>query len=200
MGKKEILIIIGLVILSLVVGIVIGKMRGTSGKRDMTASPVVNEKSGGEVATQSPANQPPFVQQYDYTMQIQKILKERPHDAKAYADVGDIYFDQHQFTDAIEYYKQAIALDPQDIDSYNDMGLSYHYIGKSDEGLKYVEEGINKNPAFQRIWLTKGFILAIKGNVAEARAAWEKAYSLGPNSDEGKSAASFLEQYRGAAK
>ena len=200
MGKKQILIIIGLVILSLVVGIVIGKMRGTSGKHDMAASPVVHEKSGGEGATQSPANQPPFVQPYDYTMQIQKILKERPHDAKAYADVGDIYFDQHQFTDAIGYYKQAVALDPQDSDSYNDMGLSYHYIGMSDEGLKYVEEGINKNPAFQRIWLTKGFILAIKGNVAEARAAWEKAYSLGPNSDAGKSAASFLEQYRGAAR
>src|SRR3989338_1310793 len=198
LGKKEFFLIIGLVILSLVVGIVIGKMRGSSGKHDMAASPVVHEKSGGEGAgaAQSPANQPAFVQ-YDYTMQIQKILQERPHNAKAYADVGDIYFDQHQFTDAIGYYKQAVALDPQDSDSYNDMGLSYHYIGMSDEGLKYVEEGINKNPAFQRIWLTKGFILAIKGNVAEARAAWEKAYSLGPNSEEGKSAASFLEQYRG---
>ena len=35
-------------------------------------------------------------------------------------------------------------VNPQDIDSYNDIGLSYHYIGRSDEGLNYLEEGIKK--------------------------------------------------------
>ncbi|MDP2682794.1 MAG: tetratricopeptide repeat protein [Deltaproteobacteria bacterium] len=198
MGKKEILIIIGLVILSLVVGVVIGKMKGQSAKKDIASPPAAYQDKAQEAA-QSPINQPPFGQ-YDYTAQIQMVLKERPNDAKAFAEVGDIYFDQHKFIDAIEYYKKAIAMDPQDIDAYNDMGLSYHYIGKSDDGLKYVEEGIKKNPAYQRLWLTKGFILAIRGNIADARSAWEKAYRLDPNTDVGRSAAGFLEQYKGAAK
>ncbi|MBI3753711.1 MAG: tetratricopeptide repeat protein [Deltaproteobacteria bacterium] len=190
MGKKEIILAIGLVVLSLAVGIVIGKMRGTSvEERDITKQP----------APQSSANQPSFAQ-HDYTAEVQRILKERPNDARAFAEVGSIYFDQHKFTDAIEYYKKAVAMDPEDVNSYNDLGLSYHYIGMSDEGLKYVEEGIKKNPAYQRIWLTKGFILAIKGNIADARSAWEKAYKMDPNSDVGRSAASFLEQYKGAAR
>ena len=197
MGKKEILIIIGLVILSLVVGVTIGKMRNRSAKKDITSPQVTHQDKTQEAA--QPQTEQPF-EQYDYAAQIQRVLKERPNDAKAFAEVGDIYFDQHKFIDAIEYYKKAIVMDPQDIDVYNDMGLSYHYTGRSDEGLKYVEEGIKKNPAYQRIWLTKGFILAIRGNIADARSAWEKAYSLDPNTDIGRSAASFLEQYKGAAK
>ena len=198
MGKKEILIIICLVILSLVIGVVIGKMKGQSAKKDVT-SPQVTHQDKAQEAAQPPISQPLFGQ-YDYTAQIQMVLKERPNDAKAFSEVGDIYFDQHKFIDAIEYYKKAIAMDPQDIDAYNDIGLSYHYIGRSDEGLKYVEEGIKRDSAYQRLWLTKGFILAIRGNIADARSAWEKAYRLDPNSDVGRSAASFLEQYKGAAK
>lgn len=198
MGKQKIFIIAGLVILSLVVGVVIGKMKGAPSKKDVATPQAAYQDKGGETA-QPPANQPPFAQ-YDYTAEIQKILKERPNDAKAFAEVGNIYFDQHKFVDAIEYYKKAIDSDSQDVTSYNDIGLSYHYLGKSDEGLKYIEEGIKKNPTYQRIWLSKGFILAIIGNIADARSAWEKAYSLDPNTDIGRSAASFLEQYKGAAK
>ncbi|MBI3399077.1 MAG: tetratricopeptide repeat protein [Deltaproteobacteria bacterium] len=193
MGKKEIFLIIGLVVLSLGVGVLVGKIRSTPGKQDMATPAVVYENRGGE-APQYTANQP-AIPQYDYTAEIQRILKERPNDAKAFVEVGNIYFDQHKFVGAIEYYKKAIALDPQDVNSYNDIGLSYHYIGRSDEGLKYVEEGIKKNPVYQRIWLTKGFILAINGHIPEARSAWEKAYSIDPNSDVGKSAASFLAQH-----
>ncbi len=198
MGKKEILIIVGLVMVSLVVGVVIGKMKETSSKKDTATPQAAYQDKGGETVQPS-VNQSQFAQ-YDYTAEIKRILKEKTNDAKAFAEVGDIYFDQHKFIDAIEYYKKALAINPQDIDSYNDIGLSYHYIGRSDEGLNYLEEGIKKNPAYQRLWLSKGFILAIRGNIADARFAWEKAYTLDPNSDVGRSAASFLEQYKGAAR
>lgn len=194
MAKKEVLIAVGLVVLSLAIGIMIGKMRGGSGERDLNASSAEYQNKGGGEA-QPAANQPPSD---DYETQIQKILKERPDNAGAYAEVGDIYFDQRKFNDAIVYYKKAIALDQNDIDSYNDLGLAYHYIDRSDEGLKYVEEGIKRSPLYQRIWLTKGFILAVRGNIAEARIAWEKVYNMDPNSEIGKSAASFLAQYKEA--
>ncbi|MBI5047894.1 MAG: tetratricopeptide repeat protein [Deltaproteobacteria bacterium] len=199
MGKKEFFLIIGLIVLSLVVGVVIGKMKGTTDRNDVTVPPTAYEEKRGGGIMQPSANQPPFGQ-YDFTVQIQKILKEKPNDAKAFAEVGDIYFDQQKFVEAIEYYKKAIALDKEDIDSYNDIGLSYHYIGKSDEGLKYVEEGIKRNPVYQRVWLTKGFILAVTGNITDAKSAWEKAYSLDPNSDIGRSAASFLAQHQGSGR
>ena len=199
MGKKEIFLIIGLIVLSLGVGVFLGKMRNTSGKEDISTQSTASEGRGGEAAPYNTVNQP-MMPQYDYTAQIQKVLRERPNDAKALAEVADLYFDQHKFPDAIEYYKKAIALDPQDIDSYNDLGLSYHYIGKPEEGLKYVDEALRRNPVYQRVWLTKGFILATTGRIPEARTAWEKAYSIDPNSDVGRSAASFLAQHQGIGK
>lgn len=197
MGKKEIVLVVVLIVVSLVVGVLLGRVRDVSDKEDISIPSSSYEDRGGSEA-QYPVGQMPAAQ--DATAVIQRILKERPNDAKAFAQVGDIYFDQHKFNDAIEHYKKAIALEPQDVDSYNDLGLSYHYTGRSDEGLKYVEEGIQKNPNYQRAWLTKGFILAIKGNIPEARNAWEKAYKIDPNSDVGKSSASFLAQYQVSPK
>lgn len=194
MNKKYIFLVIGLLVLSLAAGILIGKWKSPSAEKDAVPSPPTYD-NGGDTA-QSSINQPPLIQP-DVTAYIQQLLKEKPNNAKTFAEVGDIYFDQRKFNEAIEYYKKTIAMEPDDVDSYNDIGLAYHYIGKSDEGLKYVEEGIKKNPNYQRAWLTKGFILAVKGSIGEARASWEKAYNIDQNSDIGKSAASFLEQYSG---
>jgi len=157
--KKEVLIAVGLVVLSLAVGIIIGKMRGGSGERDLNASSAEYQNKGGG-AVQPTANQPSFD---DYETQIQKILKERPDNAEAYAEVGDIYFDQRKFNDAIVYYKKAIALDQNDIDSYNDLGLAYHYIDRSDEGLKYVEEGIKEKSFVSEDMAYKGIHPCRKG-------------------------------------
>ena len=78
---------------------------------------------------------------------------------------------------------------------YNDIGLSLHYLGNSAEGLKYIEEGIAKNPYHQRIWLTKGFILAYGvGDLDGAKEAWEKTRALNPESRIGKAAADYLTQ------
>lgn len=131
-----------------------------------------------------------------------RYYKERleidPGDPKALAGIADAYFELQEFEKASEYYRRAIEKDPRDVDSYNDLGLSLHYIGRSEEGLRYVEEGIKVDPNYQRIWLTKGFILATTGRIGEAKEAWQRAYSLGPNTDVGRAAMEFLQQYRGS--
>jgi tetratricopeptide (TPR) repeat protein len=126
---------------------------------------------------------------------LKKKIKENPNDANALAYLGDIYFNLRQFQEAIKYYKKTIEINPKDIDSYNDLGLAYHYIGESEEGLRVVEEGVKIDPYFQRIWLTKGFMLATTGRIAGAREAWTKAVAIEPKSDIGKAASSFLAKY-----
>ena len=89
-----------------------------------------------------------------------------------------------------------MTINPDDIDSYNDLGLAHHYLGKSQEGIKYLDEGIKRNSYYQRIWLTKGFILAYGvGDLDGARAAWEKAKGLDSESQAGKAAEDFLAQF-----
>ncbi len=124
-------------------------------------------------------------------------LKEKPDDAAILWRLADVYFENKQFAESSEYYKKVLALKPDETDVYNDLGLSQHYLGNSAEGLKYVEEGIKRNPYHQRIWLTKGFIMAYgMGDLDGAKTAWEKANALNPESQIGKAAADFLAQFK----
>ena len=135
----------------------------------------------------------------DYQKVVVKLkeqLKGTPEDWAIYARLGDVYFRLRRFEDAIKYYKKAIELNPDDVDTYNDLGLSNHYMGKSVEGLKYIEEGIKRDPYYHRIWLTKGFILAYGlGKKEEAEKAWQKALKLDPEGQVGKAAKAYLEEF-----
>lgn len=128
--------------------------------------------------------------------EIQEYIKKNPNDAKALSALGDAYFELQRFGEATDIYKKAITMDPDDIDSCNDLALCLHYTGKYQEALQYIDACIKRNPAYQRIWLTKGFILSVNGKLHEARKAWETAYKMAPNSEVGKAAEAFLAKNR----
>lgn len=126
---------------------------------------------------------------------LQARLNANPKDLDVLMRLGDAYFESKQFGEAATYYKRALEINPDDVEIYNNIGLAVHYQGNSVEGLKYVDEGIKKNPYHQRVLLTKGFILAYGvGDLKGARDAWEKARVLNPDSEIGKAAASFISQ------
>jgi tetratricopeptide (TPR) repeat protein len=127
--------------------------------------------------------------------ELESKLKENPDDTKLLISLADAYFERKQFSKAVANYKRAVQADPGNVDFYNDIGLAMHYMGDSAGALKYIEEGINKNPYKQRIWLTKGFILAYgMGDLDAAKEAWEKTKALDPLSGIGKAAADYLTQ------
>ncbi len=121
--------------------------------------------------------------------------KENPKDINAAIRLADALFEQKQFEDAIKYYKLAIDIDPNKPWGYNAIGLAMHYLGNPVEGLKYIELGIKHNPYHQQIWLTKGFILAYgMADRDGAKAAWEKAKAINPETRVGKAAQEYLVQ------
>lgn len=124
---------------------------------------------------------------------LEARLKQDPKNPEVLWRLGDAYFDAKQFNESAKYYKKVLETKAGETDLYNDLGLSLHYLGNSAESLKYLEEGIKKNPYHQRIWLTKGFVLAYgMGDMEGAKVAWEKANALNPESQIGKAAAEYL--------
>ncbi len=145
--------------------------------------------AGSESSAALPVNQSTVV------AELESRLKENPDDTELLSSLADAYFERKQYSEAVTYYKRAVQADPGNADVYNDIGLAMHYMGNSAEGLKYIEEGITKNPYQQRIWLTKGFILAYgMGDLDAAKEAWEKTKALDPMSGIGKAAADYLTQ------
>ena len=104
------------------------------------------------------------------------------------AVLGDQYFEKRQYNQAIEIYKKVLEIAPTDIDTYNDLGLAYHYTNRSVMAIDTLKKGTEITPSYQRIWLSLGFVLLSTGNSEEARKALEKAAEMDPRSDVGQEA------------
>ncbi len=103
-------------------------------------------------------------------------------------------FARGEYAAAAKLYGQLAAMDPGNVDTLNNLGLTLHYIGRSEEALQRLNEGVAIDPNFQRIWLTLGFVNSSVGNTQAAREALSKARDLDPDTDVGLSAARMLDE------
>lgn len=106
--------------------------------------------------------------------------------------LGDKYFESSRFNQAIEIYKKVLELDPRDIDTYNDLGLAYQYVNRTDLAIDILQKGVKAGPSDQRIWLSLGFVNMSAGNNAEAKTALKKAVEINPRTDIGLEAMRML--------
>lgn len=88
---------------------------------------------------------------------------------------ADVYFSNRQYDKAAEMYERLLVFDPNRVDTYNNLGLTLHYLGRSTEALAKLNDGITLEPDHQRIWLTLGFVNTQLGNVEQARVALSRA-------------------------
>ncbi len=178
-GRNLGIVIVLIIIVVALAGYIVG-----SGKSPKSKAPAVTAQQSGVKTT--PGGHPPGAFPSDFNTQLKDLLtrlEKNPDDWKLNSMIGDIYFDTRNFPDAIGYYRRSIKLNPDDIDSYNDLALASHYMNNTLEGLKYVEEGIKRQPDYQRIWLTKGFLLSVGlGKKEEAIKAWDKVIEIDPSS------------------
>lgn len=113
------------------------------------------------------------------------------------ARLGDQLFGQGQYPAASEHYAAALEAGDSDVNTYNSLGLTLHYLGRSGEALQVLNEGVALDDSYQRIWLTLGFVHGQLGQLDLARQALETAVQLDPQSDVGRSATDMLQQLNG---
>lgn len=105
---------------------------------------------------------------------------------------ADEFFMNQQYDRAANSYQRLLAIDPQNVDTYNNLGITLFYLGRSDEAVQILNEGIALDPSYQRIWLTTGFVNSQVGHITQARTALKKAVQLDADSEVGRSAAEML--------
>lgn len=107
---------------------------------------------------------------------------------------ADEYFASRQYAEAANSYEKLLDLRPNDVDVYNNLGLTLHYIGRSSEALRRLNEGVEIDPQYQRIWLTLGFVNSRLGNIEQARTALTTATQIGTDESIRQSATKMLEE------
>lgn len=113
-------------------------------------------------------------------------------DPKLLAQLGDERFGQRRYQEAIDIYRRVLEMTPDDVDTYNDLGLALHYSGDSTQALGVLKKGVEKNPRFQRIWLTLGFVQMHTVERPEAEFALQEAVKLGADNQIGQEAKRLL--------
>lgn len=94
---------------------------------------------------------------------------------------ADQFFANRQYQDAARLYEQLLTFAPNDAETHNNLGLTLFYLGRTDEALRRLNEGVAKDPGHQRIWLTLGYVNSQLGNTEAARTALTNATQRGDN-------------------
>jgi len=106
---------------------------------------------------------------------------------------ADALFASKQYDKAAELYERLLAFNPGTADTHNNLGLTLHYLGRSSEALRRLEEGVEIEPRNQRIYLTIGYVNSQLGNTEQARKALTTATEVGTDESIRQSAINMLE-------
>ena len=69
---------------------------------------------------------------------------------------GKTYYNNEEYDKAIEIFKKAVELNPNDDDSWRLLGNSYNRNGQIEEAIKYYLKAAELNPDDSRNWFNLG--------------------------------------------
>jgi Flp pilus assembly protein TadD len=103
-------------------------------------------------------------------------------------------FANKEYGPAADRYARLLELVPEDVETHNNLGLTLHYLGRSTEALRALNDGIAIDPEHQRTWLTLGYVNQQLGKDEPARKALMNASLIGDDEAIRKSAMEMLRE------
>lgn len=117
-----------------------------------------------------------------------------PDDPSPRVELGNLYFDAERYPEAVEWYEQALRLNPADANVSTDLGVAYYYTDQSDKAIQQFEHSLEIDPAHTKTMLNMGIVKAFgKQDLAGAAAAWQLVITTAPDSMEAQAAKKALE-------
>jgi len=106
--------------------------------------------------------------------------KAKEIELKMLIDKGNQAFTLAQYSDAIEYYKRAIALDPTIAEVHYNLGMTYANMGMAEEAIAEYNKALVITPNDPEIHNNLGAVYLNKGMLGEAITECQKAITLNP--------------------
>ena len=100
--------------------------------------------------------------------------------ARLFYEQGFEFYMRRQFSEAIEYLDQALAIDPQCYEALNVKGATRAFQGHHDQGIDLIYQDLDLNPYYAYAHFNLGIANKLAGYYDEAIAAFEKALELDP--------------------
>jgi tetratricopeptide (TPR) repeat protein len=100
---------------------------------------------------------------------------------ETYLECGVISFAQGEYEQAVNYWKKATEVKPDDPRAYSNIGFAYYELNQLDEAITQWKFAVNSNSQFDEVWAGLGIALYDKGQTEEAIAAYQKALEIDSN-------------------
>ena len=90
-------------------------------------------------------------------------------------------YNESKFDLSKKKYEEIIAIDPQHLQSYNNLGLIHKNHGEIDKSVYYFKKAIEINPNYQNAYNNLGIVLLEKGEFLNAIENFKKLIEINPN-------------------
>ncbi len=151
--------------------------------------------SGGNNTPQQSANSGVDLSNLQKINSLENQIKSNPKDTTAILELAHLKNDAGMFQQAIENYKQYLALVPRDPDARIDMGVCYYNLQDYNTAMKEMELAIKYDPKHQIGYLNLGIVNLTAGDLDKAKDWLQKAVKLDPSSEYGKKAEELLKSH-----
>ena len=109
-------------------------------------------------------------------------LKSNPGDFDTLAKVGNLYYDNQAYSQAIDYYEKALAVQPNNPDVRTDLGTAYWYTGDADKAIASFQKALAIRPNHPGTLFNLGIVMwQGKKDPKGAVVAWEKLLQANPD-------------------
>ncbi len=122
-------------------------------------------------------------------------VKSNPNDTEALTKLGNLYYDAQQFSQAVDYYSKALAIQPANVGVRTDMGTAYWYMGDADRALSEFTKSLSHSPNHPQTLFNMGIVKwQGKKDPQGAVAAWEQLLKNNPNYPEKSTVENYIAQ------
>ena len=130
---------------------------------------------------------------------LKMAIQANPKNVEALVQLGNIYYDHHVYPEAIDAYRKALELRPNDPNVRTDLGTALWYSGFADQAITEYEKVLAAQPTFAPALMNMGIVKS--EGLRDSRgaiAAWEKLLATNPNHPERQRILALMERARGA--
>ncbi|NOX36894.1 MAG: tetratricopeptide repeat protein [Calditrichaeota bacterium] len=97
-----------------------------------------------------------------------------------YVSNGIDYFKRQNFRKAIEQWKKALQLIPEDAEVHNFLGIAYHRVGELDSAILAFQTATRLDPEYYQAWNNIGYMYFLKGDYKGALVYFDRAIEINP--------------------
>jgi protein O-GlcNAc transferase len=106
--------------------------------------------------------------------------------AENYVSDAIDYYQADKYKEAIQRWKKALKLIPDDAEVHNFVGLAYHRSGELDSAITYFNIAVKKNPDYHQAWNNLGYMYFLKSEYRNALTYFDSALKINPNYEQAR--------------